>query len=82
MSRYSHIFRGQDSEAIEKFPDLSLPNSQAQSMKKTETYDIKEENTLPFTSLFKRKKTKIITDWPEIPAEEKQAVLDIINKRQ
>jgi len=37
MSRYSHIFRGQESEAVEKMPDLSLPSSQAQSNKKTGT---------------------------------------------
>jgi hypothetical protein len=40
MSRYSHIFHGQDSEAVEKLPDLSMPSSQFESMKKTGTYHV------------------------------------------
>jgi integrase len=43
MSRYSHIFRGQDSEAVEKLPDLSLPSSQAERIKKTGTDDVTED---------------------------------------
>jgi integrase len=39
MSRYTHIFRGQESEAIKKLPDLSQPSSQAQANKKTGTDD-------------------------------------------
>ena len=30
MSKYTHIFRGQESEAVEKLPDLSLPSQQNQ----------------------------------------------------
>ena len=30
MSRYTHTLRGQESEAVESLPDLSLPNKQAQ----------------------------------------------------
>jgi len=30
MSRYTHIFRGQESEAIANLPDLSLPSKQSQ----------------------------------------------------
>ena len=30
MSRYTHIFRGQESEAVAKLPDLSLPSSEQQ----------------------------------------------------
>jgi len=30
MSRYSHVLRGQESEAIEGLPDLSLPSKQSQ----------------------------------------------------
>lgn len=30
MSRYSHVFRGQESEAVASLPDLSLPSSQSQ----------------------------------------------------
>jgi len=37
MSRYTHIFRGQESEAIESLPDLSLPSEQAQEQTKTGT---------------------------------------------
>ena len=39
MSRYSHIFRGQESEAVNKLPDLSKPSNQAQASKKTGTDD-------------------------------------------
>ncbi|MFC1781773.1 tyrosine-type recombinase/integrase [Planctomycetota bacterium] len=37
LSRYTHIFRGQESEAVQKLPDLTLPSSQTQSNKKTGT---------------------------------------------
>jgi len=37
MSRYTHIFRGQESEAVERLPNLSLPSSQAENIKKTGT---------------------------------------------
>ena len=30
MNRYTHIFRGQESAAVESMPDLSLPSTQAQ----------------------------------------------------
>ncbi|UCG48757.1 MAG: site-specific integrase [Phycisphaerales bacterium] len=30
MSRYTHIFRGQESEAVAKLPDFSLPSKQSQ----------------------------------------------------
>jgi len=43
LGRYTHIFKGQDSEAIEKLPDLSLPSKQAEKMKKTGTYDVTED---------------------------------------
>jgi len=39
MSRYTHIFRGQESEAVAKLPDLSLPSKQSQ--KATGTDDLK-----------------------------------------
>lgn len=37
MSRYTHIFRGQESEAVEKLPDLSLPSQQKQQALATGT---------------------------------------------
>jgi integrase len=37
MSRYSHVLRGQESEAIEGLPDLSLPSKQNQQAKATGT---------------------------------------------
>ena len=37
MSRYTHIFRGQESKAVESLPDLSLPSTQAQRAIKTGT---------------------------------------------
>jgi integrase len=37
MSRYSHVLRGQESEAIEGLPDLSLPSKQSQQAKATGT---------------------------------------------
>jgi len=41
MSRYTHIFRGQESEAVAGMPDLSLPSKQSQ--KATGTCDITPE---------------------------------------
>jgi len=37
MSRYTHIFRGQESEAVERLPDLSLPSREKESAVKTGT---------------------------------------------
>ena len=37
MSRYTHVFRGQESEALAKLPDLSLPSKQAQKALATGT---------------------------------------------
>lgn len=34
MSRYTHIFREQESDAVAKLPDLSLPSSQAEKNEK------------------------------------------------
>jgi integrase len=39
MSRYSHVLRGQESEAIAGLPDLSLPSKQSQQAKATGTDD-------------------------------------------
>ncbi len=54
MSRYTHIFRGQESEAVANLPDLSLPSNQAQANKKTGTdnADVTEGNSFA-TSLAK-----------------------------
>jgi hypothetical protein len=37
MSRYSHVLRGQESEAIARLPDLSLPSRHSQGAKATGT---------------------------------------------
>ena len=37
MSRYTHKFRGQESEAVEKLPDLSLPSQKKQQALATGT---------------------------------------------
>jgi len=37
MSRYTHLFAGQESQAVESLPDLSLPSEQAQEQTKTGT---------------------------------------------
>ena len=37
MSRYTHIFRGQESEAVANLPDLSLPSSKRQKAVATGT---------------------------------------------
>ena len=37
MSRYTHVFRGQESEAVAKLPDLSLPSKQKQQAVATGT---------------------------------------------
>jgi len=39
MSRYTHIFRGQESEAVAGLPDLSLPSKEANKAKGTGTDD-------------------------------------------
>jgi len=39
MNRYTHIFRGQESQAIESMPDLTLPSKQQQKNIKTGTDD-------------------------------------------
>ena len=43
MSRYTHIFRGQESKAVAELPDLSPPSKQSQ--KTTGTYDTRPETT-------------------------------------
>ena len=35
LSRYSHVFRGQDSEAVGKLPDFSQPSREAQTARAT-----------------------------------------------
>ena len=42
MSRYTHLFRGQESEAVAKLPDLSLPSKKKQRVVATGT-----DNVLP-----------------------------------
>ena len=37
MSRYTHIFRGQESEAVAKLPDLGLPSERIQKAVATGT---------------------------------------------
>ena len=39
MNAYTHTFRGQESEAIENLPDLSLPSRESQKNRKTGTDD-------------------------------------------
>ena len=43
MSRYTHLFRGQESEAVAKLPDLSLPSSQHQENVATGTDNMSVE---------------------------------------
>lgn len=42
MSLYTHIFRGQESEAVAKLPDLSLPSKEKQRAVATGTDDEKD----------------------------------------
>ncbi len=50
MSRYSHIFRGQDSEAVANLPDLSQPSEQKQKEIATGTNGAESlQKTLPNT---------------------------------
>jgi hypothetical protein len=42
MSRYTHVFRGQESEAVAKLPDLSLPSEVKQQALATGTEDGKK----------------------------------------
>jgi hypothetical protein len=37
MSRYTHVFRGQESEVVDKLPDLSLPSREQQQAQATRT---------------------------------------------
>ena len=39
MSLYTHVFRGQESEAVAKLPDLSLPSKEKQQAVDTGTDD-------------------------------------------
>ena len=48
MSRYTHLFRGQESEAIAKLPDLSLPSKKKQSAVATGTDNV-TANDLTYT---------------------------------
>lgn len=41
MSRYTHIFWGQESEAVARLPDLSLPSKGKQKAVETRTEDAK-----------------------------------------
>ena len=54
MSRYSHIFRGQESEAVEKLPDLSLPSTEAQKAIKSGTDDNPVFDSCLASSLYKQ----------------------------
>ncbi len=45
MSRYTHIFRGQESEAVAGLPDLSLPSKEAQKAAATGTDDLPVDGT-------------------------------------
>ena len=55
MSRYTHIFRGQEAEAINKLPDLSFPSQEAQKSAATGTdgKSVLPEN-LPFFRIQER----------------------------
>ena len=44
MSRYTHIFRGQESEAVAGLPDLSLPSNEAQRAAATGTDNFKADS--------------------------------------
>ncbi len=46
MSRYTHILTGQESEAVSKLPDLSLPSSQKQIATGTDNEPIRTEQKL------------------------------------
>jgi len=41
MSRYSHVFKGQESSAVAGLPDLSLPSKERQQAKQTGTDAVK-----------------------------------------
>ena len=43
MSKYTHIFRGQESEAVAKLPDLSLPSKEKQKARATGTDNITQD---------------------------------------
>ena len=47
MSRYSHVLRGQESEAIEGLPDFSLPSSQSQRATGTDSRPVGTAETAP-----------------------------------
>lgn len=44
MSRYTHIFKGQESEAVAGLPDLSLPSREQQQAVRTGTDDLAENS--------------------------------------
>jgi len=54
MSRYTHIFRGQESEAVAKLPDFSQPNKERQKAVATGTDRKTIPSTIPFFSIQQR----------------------------
>jgi len=46
MSRYTHIFRGQEAEAVAKLPDLSAPDRQAQKATGTDERNVTGDSDL------------------------------------
>jgi len=80
MLRYTHIFRGQESEAIQKLPDLSLPSSQSQKATGTndETLEI-----VPAEGITTRKTTSGKATKPNTMIDKKldQAEIGLLNRR-
>jgi hypothetical protein len=64
MSRYTHIFRGQESEAINKLPDLSFPSQEKQKSAATGTDG---KGVLPENLLFSCRQGRISANSDELP---------------
>ncbi len=58
MSRYTHIFSGQESEAVAGLPDLSLPSSEKQKAVATGTDNLPVDGA--YKPAYKKKLTLIV----------------------
>ena len=77
MSRYSHVYRGQESEAVGKLPDFSQPKREAQKAQATGT---EGKVSLPFACSFGADIACVDVDYAGQPNRE-QAVSDNASKQ-
>jgi len=80
MSRYTHIFAGQESQAVAELPDLSL--SSKQSRRATGTYDVKPETTNSEAETTSRTTSVIPNSCNSLQSQElRQPAIGFLNRR-